>query len=324
MSRLGQGALVMLVVALLAFALSSYLGDPVAGLVGQETGSADRDALRRSLGLDRPAPIRFAAFAVRLLHGDLGTSWRLRRPVADLLAERLPATLELVLVASILALSIGIPLGVRCGVSPGSRLDRLVLAISLLGVSVPTFVVGILLIQVFAVQLGWLPSFGRGRTVRIAFWTTGLLTVEGWRAILLPASTLALYQLALIVRLVRGEMLEVLGREHIRFARARGLTDRTIHLHHALRNALMPVVTITGLQIGSLIAFSVVTESVFQWPGMGLLLLQAIQFADLPVLATYLVLVALLFVGLGLVVDLAYLALDPRLRRPAALSHAAS
>ncbi len=323
LSRMLQALLVMLAVALIAFLVSSKLGDPVAGLVGQDTSLADRAALRSSLGVDRPLPARFAAFVLRFAHGDLGTSWHLRRPVSELLAGRLPATIELVLVASVLALSLGIPLGVRCAVGRGGWLDRAILAVSLLGVSLPTFIVGILLIQLFAVQLGWLPAFGRGRVVRLGFWTTGLLTVEGWRAILLPATTLALYQLALVMRLVRAEMLEVLASEPIRFARARGLSDRAIHLGHALRNALLPVVTITGLQIGSLIAFSVVTETVFQWPGLGLLLIQAVVLADLPVLTAYLVLVALLFVAIGLVVDLVCLALDPRLRRSPAFSRPA-
>jgi peptide/nickel transport system permease protein len=323
LSRAAQAALVMLMVALVAFVISSHLGDPVSSLVGQDTDLADRAALRHALGVDRPLPALFAGFVVRFVHGDLGTSWHLRRPVSELLVGRLPATLELVLVASILALSVGIPLGAHCAAFRDGWLDRAVLAVSLLGVSVPTFIVGVLLIQIFAVQLGWLPAFGRGRIVRIGFWTTGLLTVEGWRAIILPATTLALYQLALVVRLVRSEMIEVLASEPIRFARARGLTDRAIHLGHALRNALLPVVTIAGLQIGSLIAFSVVTETVFQWPGLGLLLIQAVVLADTPVLTAYLVLVALLFVAIGLVVDLLCLALDPRLRRSAAFSRTA-
>ncbi len=318
LQRLGQSVAVMLVVALVSFLLFEHVGDPVNNMLGQEASPADRQALRERLGLDDPILVRFARFVGDAARGEFGVSYRLRRPVGELLAERLPATLELVLVSAVLALALGIPLGVWTGLHPHGWPARLLLTVSLLGVSLPTFVIGIGLIYLFAVTLGWLPSFGRGEVVRLGFWTTGFLTVSGWKALVLPALTLALYQLALILRLVRAEMLEVLRTDHIRFARARGLTDRAIHFRHALKNALVPVITVTGLQIGSLIAFSIVTETVFQWPGMGSLFIQAVQFADIPVMAAYLVLVAFLFVTINLVVDLLYLAIDPRLRtRPA-------
>lgn len=314
LQRLAQSVVVMLAVALVSFVLFDHVGDPVNNMLGQEASLADRAALRERLGLDDPLLVRFARFVGDAARGELGVSYRLQRPVGALLAERLPATLELVLVSAVLALALGIPLGVRAGLHPDGWTARLILAVSLLGVSLPTFVIGIGLIYLFAVTLGWLPSFGRGEVVRLGFWTTGFLTVSGWKALVLPALTLALYQLTLILRLVRAEMLEVLRTDHIRFARARGLTDCAVHFRHALKNTLVPVITVTGLQIGSLLAFSIVTETVFQWPGLGSLFIQAVQFADIPVMAGYLVLVAFLFVVINFVVDLLYLAVDPRLR----------
>ncbi len=314
LQRLGQAVLVMLAVALVSFVLFNFVGDPVNNMVGQEASQADRQALRERLGLDDPLLVQFARFVANAARGEFGISYRLQRPVAQLLAERLPATLELVLVSALLALAVGIPLGVYTGIHRDGWLARLLMTVSLLGVSLPTFVIGIGLIYLFAVQLGWLPSFGRGETVRLGFWTTGLLTVSGLKAIVLPAVTLALYQLALLMRLVRAEMLEVLRTDFIKFARARGLSDRTIYFGHALKNTLVPVITITGIQIGSLLAFSIVTETVFQWPGMGALFIQAVQFADIPIMAAYLVLVAFVFVTVNLVVDLLYFAVDPRIR----------
>ncbi len=318
LQRLGQAIAVMLVVALVSFLLFNFVGDPVNNMVGQEASQGDRQALRERLGLDDPFLVQFARFVANAVRGEFGISYRLQRPVAQLLAERLPATLELVLVSALLALALGIPLGVYTGIHRDGWLARLFMAVSLLGVSLPTFVIGIGLIYLFAVTLGWLPSFGRGEVVRLGFWSTGLLTVSGWKAILLPSITLALYQLTLVMRLVRAEMLEVLRTDYIKFARARGLSDRAIYFGHALKNTLVPVITITGLQIGSLIAFSIITETVFQWPGMGALFIQAVQFADIPIMAAYLVLVAFFFVTINLVVDLLYFAVDPRLRVHAA------
>ncbi|MDW8123649.1 MAG: ABC transporter permease [Geminicoccaceae bacterium] len=319
--RLGQAIVVMVVVSFSSFVLFDYVGDPVNNMVGQEASLADRAALRARLGLDDPLLVRFARFLVDAARGEFGISYRLRRPVAELIAERLPATLELVAVSAVLALAIGIPLGVYTGIRRDGRIARVLMAISLVGVSLPTFVIGIGLIYLFSVTLGWLPSFGRGEVVRIGFWTTGLLTVSGLKAIVLPALTLALYQLALVMRLVRAEMLEVLRTDYIKFARARGLPERSILFVHALRNALVPVITITGIQLGSLIAFATVTETVFQWPGMGSLFIQAVQFADIPIMAAYLVLVALLFVTINLLVDLLYFVVDPRVRTLAFAAH---
>ncbi len=312
--RLGQSLLVLLAVALIGFALFAYAGDPVNNMLGQDATLAERQALRAELGLDRGFVAQFATFVSNAVQGEFGVSYRLQRPVASLLLERLPATLELVLVASLMALLAGVPLGIYCALARRGWAARFFMTISLLGISVPTFVIGIGLIFVFAVRLQWLPSFGRGETVALGWWNTGLLTASGWQSIILPASTLAMFQLALIMRLVRTEMLGVLGTDFVRFARARGLNVRSLYFRHALKNASIPVITVLGLQLGSLIAFSIITEQVFQWPGIGSLFLQAIQFADIPILAAYLMMVALIFVAINFALDLLYLAIDPRLR----------
>ncbi len=312
--RLIQAVIVMLTVAFLAFMLFQYVGDPVTNLLGQDATQEQRDQLRRDLGLDQPFPVQFASFVGNALQGEFGLSLRQGRQVSALIAERFPATLELALAAALIALLVGVPLGVHAALRRGRFGAQLAMTASLLGVSLPTFLIGILLILVFSVQLKWLPSFGRGDTVDLGSWSTGLLTLDGWQHLVLPAITLSVFQLALILRLVRAEMLEVLRTDCVKFARARGLTDRAIHFGQALKNTLVPVITITGLQLGSLIAFAIITETVFQWPGMGFLFIQAVQFADIPVMAAYLCLIALIFVVVNLVVDLLYFAVDPRLR----------
>ena len=320
--RLLQAVAVMLAVAFIAFTLFQYVGDPVTNLLGQDATPAQRQQLRADLGLDRPFPIQFAHFVGNAARGEFGISIRQGRKVTALFAERLPATLELALVAAVLALALGIPMGVYAALRRGRFLAQVMMAASLLGVSLPTFLIGILLILVFAVLLNWLPSFGRGDVVSLGGWSTGFLSTSGWQHLLLPSVTLAVFQLTLIMRLVRAEMLEVLRTDYIRFARARGLPDRVVHFGHALKNTLVPVITVTGLQLGALIAFSIITETVFQWPGMGLLFIQAVAFVDIPVMAAYLCLVALIFVVINLAVDLLYFAVDPRLRveRPQASS----
>jgi peptide/nickel transport system permease protein len=312
--RILQGIVVMLVVGFIAFSLFNFVGDPVSLMLPPEATQADRQAMRESLGLDRPFYVQFATFIGNALQGNFGISLRLGRPVSALLAERLPATLELAFVAASLALLVGIPLGVYTGLKRTAWLSRVFLTASLIGVSLPTFLIGILLILVFAVWLGWLPSFGRGDTVMLGAWSTGFLTISGLKALILPSITLGLFQLTLIMRLVRSEMLEVLRTDYIKFARARGLTNRAINFGHALRNTLVPVITITGLQLGAIIAFAIITETVFQWPGMGLLFIQAVQFADIPVMAAYLCLIGFIFVVINLVVDMLYYLVDPRLR----------
>jgi peptide/nickel transport system permease protein len=323
--RVLQALGVMLTVGLIAFSLFRFVGDPINNMVGQETGERDRVELRKTLGLDDPFVVQFGRFLRNAAHGEFGTSFRQGRRVSILLGERLPATLELALVAALFALIIGVPLGVYTGLHRDKWTSKLLLASSLLGVSLPTFLIGILLILVFSVILGWLPGFGRGDVVHLGWWTTGLLTRSGLAAIILPAITLGFFQMTLIIRLVRAEMLEVLRTDYIKFARARGLSERAINFGHALKNTLVPVITITGIQLGSIIAFSIITEQVFQWPGMGLLFIQAVAFVDIPVMAAYLMLVALLFVLINLIVDLLYYVVDPRLRadRAVASGHAA-
>ena len=312
--RLLQALVVMLVVAFIAFMLFQYVGDPVTNILGQDATPAQRQQLRADLGLDEPFPIQFARFIGNAVRGEFGLSLRQGRKGSSLIAERLPATLELSLLAALIALVVGIPMGVYAALKRGTFLSQAMMTISLVGVSLPTFLIGILLILGFAVTLKWLPSFGRGEVVSFGPWTTGLATVDGLKHLVLPAITLAVFQLALIMRLVRSEMLEVLRADYIKFARARGLPDRAVYFGHALKNTLVPVITITGLQLGSLIAFAIITETVFQWPGMGLLFIQAVTFADIPVMAAYLCLIALIFVVINLVVDLLYFAVDPRLR----------
>jgi peptide/nickel transport system permease protein len=312
--RIAQAVIVMLTVGLIAFSLFNYVGDPINNLVGQDTSLEDRSALRERLGLNDPFFVQFGRFALNAAQGDFGISYQQRRPVSKLIAERLPATLELSIIAAILALSIGVPMGVYTGLRRDGFLSHLFLAISLVGISIPTFLIGILLILLFGVVLQWLPTFGRGDVVQLGWWSTGLLTTSGVKALIMPSFTLALFQTTLIMRLVRSEMLEVLRTDYIKFARARGLANRAINFGHALKNTLVPVITITGLQLGSIIAFAIITESVFQWPGMGLLFIQAINEVDIPVMAAYLCMIALFFVVINLIVDLLYYAVDPRLR----------
>jgi len=312
--RLIQAVMVMVTVAFIAFMLFQYVGDPVVFLLGQDATPEQIRSLRADLGLDKPFFVQFWHFLVNAAQGEFGLSLRQGAKVSRLMAERFPATLELALVAAALALLIGVPMGVYAALKRGTFISQAFMTLSLLGVSLPTFLIGILLILVFAVVLGWFPSFGRGEVVHIGWWTSGLLTAKGWHHITLPAITLAIFQLTLIMRLVRAEMLEVLRTDYIKFARARGLSNRAIHFGHALKNTLVPVMTITGLQLGGLIAFAIITETVFQWPGMGLLFIQAVTFADIPVMAAYLCLIALIFVVINLVVDLLYFVVDPRLR----------
>lgn len=314
LKRVLQSALVLLVVGLVAFSMFQFVGDPIDNMLGQERTDADIARLRTELGLDQPFPVQYYKFLENAVQGDFGVSYRQGRPVAEILVERAPATLELAAVSGFLAISIGIGLGVLTAIRKDGFLANAIMSISLIGVSLPTFLIGILLIYLFSVELGWLPAFGRGDVVHIGWWSTGLLTSTGLKAIILPAITLGLYQMTLIMRLVRSEMLEVLRQDYVRFARARGLKNRTVNFRHALKNTLVPVITVTGLQLGSIIAFAIITETVFQWPGVGLLFINAVQFVDIPVMAAYLMLISVMFVGINLIVDLLYFAIDPRLR----------
>jgi peptide/nickel transport system permease protein len=312
--RMLQAIGVMIAVGIISFSMFRYAGDPVNQMVAQDTSAAERAEMTQSLGLNDPVLVQFARYFGNAMRFQFGTSYQFRQPVATLLMERMPATLELATCATVLATVFGILMGVYSALRRDSFLTRIFQIVSLIGISLPTFLIGILLIYLFSVTLGWLPSFGRGDVVRIGWWSTGLLTVSGLKALIMPAITLGLFQMTLIMRLVRAEMLEVLRTDYIRFARARGLTTRAIHFGHALKNTLVPVITVAGLQFGSVIAFAIITETVFQWPGMGLLFVQAVQNVDIPIMAAYLLMVSLIFVTINLVVDILYTVVDPRLR----------
>ncbi len=304
----------MAVVGLVAFVMFRFVGDPIENLLGQERTVQDIENLRERLGLNDSIVTQYARFMWGAVQGEFGISYRLSRPVSEIIAQRLPATLELAFVSGLMALIGGVGLGVYTALRPRGVLSNIIMSGSLIGVSLPTFLIGILLIWVFAVELRWLPSFGRGEVVQIGGWTTGFLTGSGLKSLILPAITLGLYQLTLIMRLVRAEMMEVMRTDYITFARARGLSERAINFGHALKNTLVPVITITGLQVGSIIAFAIITETVFQWPGVGLLFINAIQFVDIPVMSAYLLLIAFMFVVINLIVDVLYYVVDPRLR----------
>lgn len=313
--RLGQSVLVLLAVSLISFMVFRHIGDPTISLLGEDATLEERTALVEDLGFNKSVPMQYLAYVGKVVQGDLGISYRLKRPVAEVIAERLPATLELAMTAAFFALLIGVVLGVYTAIKKDGWLSRSIMTVSLVGVSLPTFLIGIGLIYVFAVELRWLPSFGRGETVNIGGWQTGFLTASGWAALIMPAITLGFYNMTLIMRLVRAEMLEVLRSDYIRFGRARGLHEKNLYFGHALRNTLIPVITIAGLQIGSLIAFAIVTETVFQWPGVGLLFISSVQGVDVPLIAAYLMFIALLYVVINLFVDFLYVLVDPRLRK---------
>ncbi|WP_296080313.1 ABC transporter permease [uncultured Agrobacterium sp.] len=312
--RIGNAVLVMLTVAFFAFLIFRFLGDPVEIMVNESATQVERDELRTRLGLNDGFLVQYARFVTKAAQGEFGLSWRNQQSVLTLIAERFPATFELVIIATVLSLAIGIPLGVFTAIGRGRWWAETLQFSSIVGVSLPSFLVGILLILTFSVTLGWLPGYGRGEVVRIGWWSTGLLTPSGRAAIVLPALSLSLFQITLVMRLVRAEMLETLRTDFIKFARARGVKRRALWFRHALKNCLMPVVTLTAMQVGNLIAFALVTETVFQWPGMGMLFMQAVTFVDIPVMAAYLCIVSFIFVTLNTLVDIAYAVIDPRLR----------
>lgn len=312
--RLFQGALVLAIVGFIAFCMFRFIGDPYENILGQDATVQDRLALEERLGLNAPIPVQYLKFLGNAVQGEFGVSYRNGIPVAEMIAQRLPATIELAVVSAIFAVVLGVLFGVYTAINRDGFLANFIMTTSLIGVSLPTFLIGILLIWVFAVELKMLPSFGRGETVDVFGWKTGLLTASGLKSLILPSITLGLYQMTLVMRLVRSEMLEVLRTDYIRFARARGLARRAINFGHALKNTLLPVVTIIGIQLGQIIAFAIITETVFQWPGVGLLFINAVNFVDVPIMATYLLLVGTLFVVINLVVDLLYVIIDPRLR----------
>ena len=314
LKRLLQSILVMLIVGFVSFSLFNFVGDPVNNMVGQEASEETREEIREKLGLNDPVYTQFFKFVVNASNGEFGLSYELRRPVSLLISERLPATLELVLVSALIAIFFGVFFGVYTAINRDGFVSNFILITSLFGVSLPTFVIGILFIYLFSVILGILPSFGRGEVVNFGFWSTGFLTISGIKALILPSITLSLFQMTYIIRLVRAEMIEILQTDYIKFARARGINNKVINNRHALKNGLIPVITITGINIGTLIAFSIITETVFQWPGMGLLFINAVQFVDVPIMSAYLIMVAFLFVMINFIVDIAYYFIDPRIR----------
>ena len=314
LKRLFQASLVMLIVAFVSFSLFNFVGDPVNNMVGQEASDERREEIRDKLGINDPIYVQFYNFVENIVQGNFGISYQLKRPVSELISERMPATLELVFVSALLAISVGVLLGVYTGIHRDSFLSKVILVLSLAGVSLPTFIIGIMLIYLFSVILGVLPSFGRGQVVDLGFWTTGFLTISGLKALILPSVTLSLFQMTYVIRLVRAEMMEILQTDYIKFAKARGISEKIINYRYALKNGLIPVITITGINIGTLIAFSIITETVFQWPGMGSLFINAVYFVDIPIMSAYMIMVAFIFVMINFIVDIAYYFIDPRIR----------
>ena len=312
--RLLQAILVMVVVAFVSFSLFNFVGDPVISLTGEDSSIERQAEVREAIGLNDPVYGQFSRFLGNVIQGDFGISYQLKREVSDLIAERMPATLELVFVSAILAIVVGVILGVYTGIHRDSFVSNIILVVSLAGVSLPTFIIGIMLIYLFSVILGVLPSFGRGEVVDLGLWSTGFLTVSGLKALILPSVTLSLFQMTYVIRLVRAEMMEILQTDYIKFAKARGIKKNTINYKHALKNGLIPVITITGINIGTLIAFSIITETVFQWPGMGLLFINAVYFVDIPIMSAYMIMVAFIFVMINFIVDITYYFIDPRIR----------
>ena len=314
LKRLFQASLVMLIVAFVSFSLFNFVGDPVNNMVGQEASDERREEIRDKLGINDPIYIQFYNFVENIVQGNFGISYQLKRPVSDLISERIPATLELVFVSALLAISVGVLLGVYTGIHRDSFLSKIILVVSLAGVSLPTFIIGIMLIYLFSVILGVLPSFGRGQVIDLGFWTTGFLTISGLKALILPSVTLSLFQMTYVIRLVRAEMMEILQTDYIKFAKTRGISEKIINYRYALKNGLIPVITITGINIGTLIAFSIITETVFQWPGMGSLFINAVYFVDIPIMSAYMIMVAFIFVMINFIVDITYYFIDPRIR----------
>ena len=314
LKRLFQASLVMLIVAFVSFSLFNFVGDPVNNMVGQEASDERREEIRDKLGINDPIYVQFYNFVENIVQGNFGISYQLKRPVSELISERMPATLELVFVSALLAISVGVLLGVYTGIHRDSFLSKIILVVSLAGVSLPTFIIGIMLIYLFSVILGVLPSFGRGQVIDLGFWTTGFLTISGLKALILPSVTLSLFQMTYVIRLVRAEMMEILQTDYIKFAKARGISEKIINYRYALKNGLIPVITITGINIGTLIAFSIITETVFQWPGMGSLFINAVYFVDIPIMSAYMIMVAFIFVMINFIVDITYYFIDPRIR----------
>lgn len=312
--RLIQGLVVLLGVSMICFVIFRYMGDPVLTMAGKYATFQEREEVRHALGLDKPIYVQYTRFIWNAAHGNFGKSYISRVPALGLILERFPATFELATVATMMAFLMGVGLGVLVALKPRAWQNRLIMAGSLGGISMPTFLIGILLIMIFAVYLGVLPPFGRGQTVTIGFWRTGLLTLDGWKHLIMPAVTLAAFQLAVLLRLTRAGMREVLTEDYIKTAWAKGLPPLKVIFKHALRNVLIPVITVAGLQFGEVIAYSIVTETIFQWPGMGNLILTSIFESDQPVVVTYIMLAAFMIISINTIVDILYAILNPKIR----------
>ena len=316
--RTGQAIIVMLVISVIAFSIQDNLGDPLRELVGQSVSEEQRQILRDQMGLNDPFLVQYWRFLKKAVRGDLGTSYFFKKPALDVILRKLPATLELVIGASLIIVVFSVPIGVYAAIYPKHWFSKLAMAVSIVGISIPVFLTAIMSIYVFSVELGWLPSFGRGETVNLNGWTTGVLTRDGLVHLILPCIALSSIMLPLFIRLIRAEMMEVLESEYIKFAWAKGLDRYRIWFLHALKNTLLPVITVGGVQIGTLIAFTILTETVFQWPGMGFLFLEAVNRVDTPLIIAYLIVVGLIFVVTNTIVDLIYGLVNPtvRLARP--------
>ena len=317
--RLFQAVIVMLIISIIGFSIQDQLGDPLRELVGQAVSVAEREALRDRMGLNDPFWTQYLRFLGNALGGDLGTSYFFKKPALEVILAKFPATFELVLGATFLFVSASIPGGIYCAIRPRAWLARFIMAGSIIGLSIPIFLTAIFLIWIFAVELGVMPSFGRGETVTLPWgWRTGFLTRDGLLHLVLPSISLAAIMLPLFIRLIRAEMIETLSTEYVRFAWAKGLAARRVWFVHAFRNTLLPVVTVGGLQIGTLIAYTILTETVFQWPGMGFMFLEAVKRVDTPLIIAYIIVVGMIFVIVNTIVDLVYTLINPMVKLPGA------
>lgn len=312
--RFGQALVVMFVISLISFSIQDNLGDPLREMVGQSVSEAERQALRDEMGLNDPFLVQYWRFLKRAVRGDLGDSYFFKKPALDVILEKFPATMELVVGATLIILFLSVPIGVYCAINPRSWFTKLMMGMSIVGISIPVFLTAIMLIYLFSIGLGWLPSFGRGETTMIGFWETGFLTRDGLLHLILPSIALSSIMLPLFIRLIRSEMMEVLEQDYIRFAWAKGLSRKRIWFLHALKNTLLPVITVGGVQIGTMIAYTILTETVFQWPGMGFLFLEAVNRVDTPLIIAYLIVVGVIFVITNTLVDLIYGLVNPTVR----------
>ncbi|MFO7878262.1 MAG: ABC transporter permease [Desulfovermiculus sp.] len=312
--RILQAFLVMFVISVIGFAIKHNVGDPVRQITGISVSAAEREMFRETLGLNDPVPIQFGRFLKQAMHGDLGTSFFYKKPATSVILSKAPATIELVLVSALIIIGLSIPLGIFSAIKPGHVFSRFIMGASIVGVSIPVFLTAIMGIYLFSVQLGWLPSFGRGDTVNLGGWKTGFLTLDGWRHLILPSLSLSSIMLPLFIRLIRSEMMEVLETEYIKYAWAKGLKKYRIWFIHAFKNTLLPVITVGGVQLGITIAFTILTETVFQWQGLGFLFMEAVERSDTSLLVAYLMFVGLVMVVVNTVVDIIYGIVNPTVR----------